>query len=339
MKPGIYINLPEDEYHAIDALGSTSIKELADDPVEFQYKRLLEEEDPETQSKILGSAIHKRLLEGRAAFEASHYCKLDPSVYVKDGALVTVEDLKQWLRNNGLNVSGKKDDLKQRVREADPSQMILDDIVEEHRAKNEGKIELNHKQWERVNAAAEWCQMDELVGPFMQDGTFTLGLNEVSVVAEIDGVPVKARFDVLANHMILDLKSFQPFLNKQPIMAIPYHIRKMGYVLQAGHYLNVWQEAKLLAQKGLIFGSYPDGFFDKVFSRERPTWTWLFLKTTGAPQPYVRELSFDSMVYHRCQQDAKEAILFYRQKVSKYGLDQLWPPENRAISLGDEELL
>lgn len=339
MKPGIYLNLAEDQYHAIDALGSTAIKTLADDPVEYQYDRLLGDEEDSSPSKILGSAIHKRLLEGRKAFEATHFCKLDPTVYIEEGVLNTVNDMKTWCRDNGLNVSGKKDDLKARIREADPNQMILDDIIDEHKQANEGKIELNHRQWERVISAAEWCQLDGLLEPFMQDGTFSLGLTEVSVVAEIDGVPVKARYDVLANHMILDLKSFQPFLNKQPEMAIPYHIRKMGYVLQAGHYINVWHEAKKLYQKGLIFGAYPEGFFDKVFARDNPTWCWVFIKTVGAPQPYVRELSFDSTVYHRCQQDAKEAILFYRQKVAKYGLDQLWPPENKAISLGDEELL
>ena len=339
MKSGIYITMPEDQYHAVEALGSTSIKALFDDPVEFQYNKLHAEEETESQAKLLGSAIHKRLLEGRAAFDKTYYCKLDPTGWIEDGALVTVEDLKAWCRANGLNVSGKKADLIERVREADPNQLILEDIVNEHAEANADKIMLTSKQWDRCDAASEWCQMDELLGPFMTDGAFTLGLNEVSVFSEIEGVPVKARYDVLAQHMILDLKSFQPFLNRDPIMAIPYHIKKMNYLLQAGHYLNMWDEAKKLWQAGQVFGAYPDGFFDKAFDRDRPTWVWCFVKTVGAPQPYVRGFSHESMAMSHARQNAREAILFYRQQVEKHGLDVLWPPANRAMELGDEELL
>ena len=339
MKPGIYINLPEDEYHAVDALGSTSIKALFEDPVEYQWDKLYNEDDKESAARTLGSAIHCRLLEGRKAFEKTYYCKLDPKPHIELGALNTVDEMKDWLRANGENVSGRKADLIERIRAADPNQPILEDIISEHALENEGKTLLTEVQWERCSDAAAWCQLDPLLSAFMTDGTFTLGLTEVSVIAEIDGVPVKARFDMLAHHMILDLKSFQPFMNRDPVMAIPYAIRKMGYLLQAGHYLNVWQEAKKLYAAGKIYGKYPEGFFDKVFAREAPVWTWLFVKTVGAPQPYVRGLSPDGTARVYAQQNALEAILFYKQKVEKYGRDVPWPPENRAIELGDEELL
>ena len=339
MKPGIYLNMPEDTYHAIDALGSTSIKALFDDATEYKWDRDHPDDDRSSAAMTLGSAIHKRILEGREAFEAAYYVKLDPAPWIEKGALNTVDDFKAWLRERGLGVTGVKDKLKERVREEDAKQLILDEVVADHAAENEGKELLTEIQWVRVCEAAEWCQQDAMLSKFMEDGTFVLGLTEVSVIAEIDGVPVKARFDMLGNHMILDLKSFAPFMNKDPVMAIPYHIRKMGYLLQAGHYLNLWQEAKKLYAAGQVFGSHPEGFFDKVFERELPTWVWLFVKTVGAPQPYVRELHRESTARVYAQRDALEAILFYRQKVEKYGLDKPWPPHNRPVSLGDEELL
>lgn len=339
MKPGIYLNMPEDTYHAIDALGSSSIKDISDDAVEYQFQKLNDEPEPESASKILGSAIHCRLLEGRAAFEKAYYHKLDTAPLIEKGALNVVDGFKDWLRDRGLNVSGTKDKLKERVREEDPRQLILDDIVEQHKIDNEGKQILSIQQWNKVLRASEWCEKDEMLAPFMTDGTFTLGLNEVSVVAEIDGVPVKARFDMLAHHAILDMKTFQPFLNKHPVEAIPYHIKKMSYLLQAGHYLNVWEAARDLYKRGLIFGSYPEGFFDKVFAREKPTWLWLFIKTTGAPQPYVRGLSPDCYALTTARNNAREALILWQQMGEKYGHDQLWPPANKAVELGDEELL
>jgi len=339
MKPGIYLNMPEDTYHAIEALGSSSIKAISDDPVEYQYQHLNEEPEPESNAKLLGSAIHCRLLDGREAFHRSYYHKLNTAPLIEKGALNLVDDFKAWLRERGLNVSGTKDALKQRVREEDPNQLILDDIVEQHKLDNEGKQLLSIQQWDKVIQASEWCEKDEMLRPFMTDGTFTLGLNEVSVVTEIDGVPVKARFDMLAHHAILDVKTFQPFLNKHPVEAIPYHIKKMGYLLQAGHYLNVWEAARELWKKGLIFGSYPEGFFDKVFSREVPMWLWLFIKTTGAPQPYVRGFAPDSYAMSTARNNAREALILWQQMNEKYGSDTIWPPANKVIELGDEELL
>jgi len=343
MKPGIYTQLPESDYHDIDALGSTDIKELADEPnggpVEWKYKHDHPEEDKDTAAKTLGSAIHARILEGRQSFFDQYYLGLDTAAEIEAGALSTVDSLKVWLKANGENVTGKKDELIKRAMSADPNVNILDNTIAAHAKANEGKEKLSDNHWNKVMSAAEWCQMDSMLSKFMEDGTFHLGMSEVSIVAEHDGVPVKARYDHLANHAIIDLKSFQPFLNKDPITAIPYAVKKMGYDLQAGHYLNMWYKAKELWDAGQVFGDYPEGYFEKVFARDHPMWIWLFVKTVGAPQPYVRGFSPDSTALAYAKRNAEEAILFYRQKVERYGLDKPWPPENKAVELGDEELL
>lgn len=340
MKPGIYTELPEEEYHAIDALGSTGIKDLVDDPTEFQYMRMHPEEEVESAAKTLGSAIHARLLEGQDAFEGQYYTAMDKDAAIAAGALSTGDDMKVWLRNNGEKVSAKnKQELIDRILEADPNVMILDNMIKEHAELNAGKDRLTQKQWDKVVSAARWCQMDPTLKEFMDNGTFNVGMPEVSVIAEHDGVPVKARFDRLIHHAVIDLKSFSPFLNKDPVMAIPYTIKKLRYDIQAGHYTNMWHKAKELWNAGQVFGDYPDGFFERVFAREHPLWIWLFIKTTGAPQPYVRGFSPDSTALAYARENAREAIIFYQQKVERFGRDNDWPPENRIIELGDEELM
>lgn len=339
MKPGIYTDMPEDEYHAIDALGSTAIKDLYSDPTEYQYKRMHPEEEGDSAAKLLGSAIHCRLLEGRKAFHDKYYLSVDKAAEVEAGALDTTTHMKKWLRNHGENVSGTKAELIARIREVDTEVPILEEIIADHAAANKNKSRLTRTQWDKVVSAADWCQGDKLLGDFMEDGTFNLGMSEVSIVAEHEGVLVKARYDHLPLHAIIDVKTFAPTMNREPIYAIPYTIKKLGYDLQAGHYKNMWHKAKELWDAGQVFGPYPDGYFEKVFRRQEPTWIWLFIKTIGAPQPYVRGFNPDSTAFRYAQQNAEEAILFYRQKMHRLGPDVPWPPDNKAEELGDEELL
>src|ERR1700693_1904245 len=72
---GIYINLSNDAYHADSALGSTNERNLlkganvywARSPMNKKRKK-----EKRTEAKIVGSAIHKLLLEGREAFDAEY---------------------------------------------------------------------------------------------------------------------------------------------------------------------------------------------------------------------------------------------------------------------------
>lgn len=73
--PGVYFNLDEDRYHADPALGSSDKKKLLGDPAAYWWDSPLNparEEKEETPSIIRGRAVHKFVLEGRAAFEASY---------------------------------------------------------------------------------------------------------------------------------------------------------------------------------------------------------------------------------------------------------------------------
>lgn len=61
MKPGVYSNIPFDEYLKIDALSSSGLKALMKSPAHFKASK--EEEGKGTSAKKMGSAIHTALLE------------------------------------------------------------------------------------------------------------------------------------------------------------------------------------------------------------------------------------------------------------------------------------
>ena len=71
--PGIYFGLDEAAYHGDTALGSTSMKKLAENPPAYWYDspyNKLRDEDTDTPARVFGRAVHKFVLEGREAFEA-----------------------------------------------------------------------------------------------------------------------------------------------------------------------------------------------------------------------------------------------------------------------------
>lgn len=77
---GLYLGLGEEPYHNDPALGSTDIKTLAVSPAAYWYESHLNPSRPtrqDTPSRILGSAFHKLVLEGRAAFDARYVRRPD----------------------------------------------------------------------------------------------------------------------------------------------------------------------------------------------------------------------------------------------------------------------
>jgi len=86
-EPGIYFGLSDDLYHADPALGSTGLKRLLSSAPDFWWQSPMNparEPETETPAKIFGKAVHRCVLEGRAAFEAE-YAPTDYSGVTKEG--------------------------------------------------------------------------------------------------------------------------------------------------------------------------------------------------------------------------------------------------------------
>lgn len=72
---GLYFSLDEAAYHADPALGSTDTKNLLGEPAQYWWNSSLNpmrEEKEETAAMIRGTAVHKFVLDGEAAFAAAY---------------------------------------------------------------------------------------------------------------------------------------------------------------------------------------------------------------------------------------------------------------------------
>ncbi len=336
-EPGIYFNLNADLYHQDRALGSSSIKAIAQDIFEYQFDKLYGE-DLDTDALRFGSALHCRILESKEALDAQFCHEFDKSLI--EGALDTVADLKAWLEEKGRGgLSGKKkDDLIELVRHLDPEQPIAAVIKAKWDAENEGKVMLPPKRWAQIETAARWLQRDPLLGAVMTDGTFNSGAPEVSVFYEDRGVRLKARFDRLLRHAIVDLKSFAPWFSGNLEGAVIKVIERMRYDIQAADYVRAWHKAKELYLEGRVYGEPPfPTFLDECFDRDEPKWIWIFVKSKGAPQPLV--VDWQAKLAMRAAMDKVEhAIDEYIRLRDEFGEDNEWVPQRPALTIDDSSL-
>lgn len=336
-EPGIYFNLNEDSYHSDQSLGSSSIKALASDAIEWKFDKIYGE-DLDTEALRWGSGLHKRVLEGREAFEDAFCHEFDKSLV--EGALDTIPELKAWLQDKGYKVpsGAKKADLVDAVQRVDPEQPIAAVIKAKWDADNEGKVMLPPKRWAQIETAARWLQRDPLLSAVMTDGTFNAGAPEVSVFYEDRGVRLKARFDRLLRHAIVDLKSFAPWFSGNLEGAAIKVIERMRYDIQEAAYRRAWHKAKELFLDGKVYGEPPfPTFLEECFDRDEPAWIWIFVKSKGAPQPLV--VDWQARFAQRAAMDkVEQAIDDYIRLRDEYGEENEWPPMRPALTVDDSLL-
>ena len=337
-EPGIYFSMPEDEYHADPALGSTSIKAIAIDPYEWQFDRLYGE-DRDTDALIFGRAIHARMLEGKEALH-DKFCSEMPPDLIPDGALDTVNDLKRFLSEHGqTKFSGMlKPDLIRAVLEINPNAPVVQVIKDRWDAANAGKTPMKPKRWAQIEVAAAWVQRDPLLKDVMKDGTFVEGAPEVSVFYEDRSVRLKARLDRLLRHAIIDLKTFAPWYDGRLEHNALKVIGKLRYDLQEADYRRAWHRGKKLFAEGRVFGEEPfPGFLKECFNRPEPRWFWILVKSKGAPQPLVLEWQAE-MARQTASEEVEAAIETYIRLRDEFGDDKDWVPQRQAFIATDSDL-
>lgn len=339
---GIHFGLAEDRYHGDPALGSTTIKELVIDPIEYQHGKLHGGEKRETFRLKWGSAIHCRVLEGRSSF-ARRFAVL-PAVTDYDKPLVTMDDLKAYCRTLSLKPGNSKDSAIQAIRDFDTEVPIWDEIVARFKEENKDKEHLPRDAFVEIERAAMWMQRDRLIAPVMEDGTFTAGASEVSIFYTENGVRFKARIDHLLSHAALDLKSFRPMFAESIHSAAKRAIARMRYDTQAAAYLRALRHAAKLYADGKVFSGneigspYPHEFLDEVFKSLASgefKWIWVLIKATGAPQSVVAEFEMKSLIFKNAAVDVEDAIKAYRKNIKRFGVNEDWVPDTVAQIWGD----
>ena len=136
IEPGVYIDMPEEEYFDIDALGSSDMKKLLREPYDWWYSsrhNLHYEEPKRDKSLVLGQGLHALMLEGNQAYQARFSIVPDPLDY--PGALKSAKDIASFLKSADIHVPSNlsKSDLVQFAVDKGFGGRIWDHIIANHK--------------------------------------------------------------------------------------------------------------------------------------------------------------------------------------------------------------
>ena len=273
-QPGIYFGMPEDDYHAIQALSASGMKSLAVHPMEFWARSWMNplREDEDSDAKALGRAYHCRIVEGAEAF-ARRFAATFPG---NDDALDSMDDFKDELRARGLKVGGSKADLIARLREAGYAGPILEELRSDYMAEHAGKAFLSRRAMTKIELAAAMIEKHPILSK-----CFAGGAPEVTIIwTDADGVTKKARLDYLKPAAIVDLKTFGNPLGLSVEQAVYRAMASGKYVIQAAHYLDAFDAAREHMAEGRVHGPMPAGF---TLGADAPRFVFVFQATGAAP--------------------------------------------------------
>lgn len=199
MKSGIYKDVTNQEYHADPAISSTPLKVMKDGtPESFKY-HLDNRQSIESDALLRGSVLHAMLLEPRKYMDYFVF----ESHELKD---------KTKLTKNG----GSKEDWDNLKRVAEHANLPLVKFDMYKDCTGMRNSVQAHPWWKNIAEHA---------------------VNEISLFSEIEGIPVKARYDSLLDEKhIIDLKTSKNVLNTASIQR---SIVDYGYHLSAAMYIEV----------------------------------------------------------------------------------------------------
>lgn len=332
IEDGVYFDLPHETYHSVDALSASGIKNLLISAPDYWMRSPKNplRKDEASDAMQIGKAFHKRILEGSAAFY-THYAK---EFAAPAGALRTIDEIKNAITELKETPKGKKKfDYIQQLKQLDPGASIADEIEANYFAIHEGKQFIAQDIIASIEVAAAMIEKHPLLQKCV-----TGGFPEVSVFWTEDGVRFKARFDYLKPRSIVDLKTFDNFMNKPIDTAVYGAIARDKLHIQASFYLRAVEEAKKLLKAGkvdtLFKQKYAIDNFDKDFlASEEHDFFFLFQKKGVAP--LARLYKFPKTgIYQSGIAAIEHAIQIYKQCEAKYGADA-WLDESDPVELAD----
>lgn len=322
-QPGIYFDLPEDDYHAIPALSASGIKRLQGSTMDFWAYSWMnperDEDDPDSIARLLGKAHHVAVLEPHR-FEETYCAELDPGDY--PDALRTMDDLRARAEELGLKKGGRKDELEERVLDADPDAVIWGRFLEDY---VNGRTVLKPATWRRLAQLRAVCQADAVVQKALSGG-----YAEVTICWLERGVPCKARLDYWKRKAIGDVKTYGNPDSQNIYRAILRAFARYHYHIQAAWYGKAVAAATSRATTTPlpVFGpDHPEIFegeakdMASAFVAEadaEPQFVFIFAQT--GPAPVVRSYVFPRSGGWRLAEDiCDQAVETFRACQEQFG--------------------
>lgn len=309
---GIYIGLSSDDYHADPALGSSNIRDLIKGANLYWHKSRMNPKRPKekkTPSKILGTAVHRLLLDGDVAF-------LEDFVRGPYGA----DDDNLSSSDKGTLTKAAKAKLMQ------------------------GQELLTQEEFDFVLGCKEVIDLD----PHL-NGCLDNGLSEVSVFwTRKDGVRCKARLDKLKIRGIGDLKTIANEREKPLEEVCLLSIKTYRYDIPVAHYSEGRRQMARLLDAGKVFSGDGELIFDQQSSENKKVLDFLFkcaaqeafgfqlvfIPKQGAPDAWSCTITPvpENPIYAEACMDIDMAIDTYKAATEKYGAGR-WLPGHSVDEL------
>lgn len=226
-QPGTLIHHhPEHLYRKSPGLSATEVKVFANQsPAHYRHRFLGEPvARSESAAMVLGSMVHCLVLEPQH-FDSRYRAQPEPDT----GTLVTVPQLRQWLKDHNLNQAGNKQELIERIVQHDPEAPVWA-VMEEQRK------QARYRTVKPEVMAQARAMADSVFNNSQAHQLMSRGDAEVSVWGQHESTEllIKCRPDWLRDGLCVDVKTCA--------CASPHAFRrdlvKFGYDLQQVHYLN-----------------------------------------------------------------------------------------------------
>lgn len=310
------LDLPAAEYHARPGLSASGMKDLAVSPLRYWFKhvnpnRPADEPTPEMQ---IGSALHCAVLEPDA-FDERYACEVE----APEDCLVTIEDLRNWLRARNVTPKGtRKADVIAQVLGTDHTANILEVIEAEHTELHRGKLIFKRDDWVRIAGMTQALRDEPHVNRLLENGD-----REVSMFAEDPdtGVLLKARMDWVTVTETVDFKTFTQKRGKSIDKSVADAILYEQYYRQAVVY-------------GIVRGwpqNWHGDFVMPFVESDPPHETRIRLlrpKTGGEVNLY----------WERARFEVRQLIRTYAECMAKFGANHPWRYAQEITPLADEEM-
>jgi len=313
-------------YYEREGLSYSAMKDLAVSPLRFWHLHVNPNrpERTETPEMKLGTALHCAVLRP-GDFEREYVRSLNPEEI--DGVLVTMEDLRGWLKANGRTPKGtRKAEVIEQVMAADPSAPVLDVLQARFEEQHAGKITLHIDEWERVTGCAEALLREPKVRELLADGQAEFPMFATDPET---GVALKAKADWVTPLYTVDLKTFSQKRAKSIDETITDAIWYEGYHIQAWWYTMM---------RSLLEG-------DRKMSgpqTARPAFVLAFVESEQPHEVRVRVLRSvtsgqANLYWERARIHCREMIRLYAEYSDRFGKAP-WRDPRGLDPLVDEEL-
>lgn len=288
---GVYFNMSESDYHKIDRLSASSIKDiLISIPTYWANQK---NERKESKAQLIGRAYHSALLEPEK-FYNEYCCELDKNDYPKAlksdvEVKAKLKELRQPQTKTGENIL----DRAKRLVSSGYQGEIFSILNDAHYSKNAGKVYIEKSEYDFIVEDIKRIHDNPSISSILNGGC-----SEVTILStcEKTGLKIKGRIDKLKKDKIVDLKTFA-ISNGKPayqfcIDAFMYN----RYYLQLRFYQNLIADLNSKTVFHDIENETQSDLATKLKLGLRLPCTIFFKEKNGVPNILIREIVYEKIV-------------------------------------------